>query len=425
MSIKYPIDFTLGANVHQFPKVQYAKIVEIIDAINKITSGTITLTDVELGDGTAALPSLTFASDLSTGLFRVGASDLGVSLGGTKYVDFSTISSTFSNFVVEGSSSITAGTTQTQAGATPITTQRVKVTVGTSGDGVKLPSAIVGLEVSVYNSSASNPMQVYGSGTDTINGQTSTVGVSQPASSIDIYICVSAGTWVAEVGAGFSNGMLTESSRDNIVAAGVIQSTATLIQGQTARITAGSGGGVQLPASAPGLEILLINHSGGPVQVYGNNAEGALIDDLATTTGVSQMGNSMVIYSCATIGNWYTNGIGTGYSGSMPTVSYTNSITAAVGNSLASATQLNTVLNRVTVSTASNTDGVKLVAVSPGVSMTVTNATANTILVWPGVAGDNINSLAAGAAFTLTTNKTVSFTTVTSSPGTWHAVLSA
>lgn len=41
MAIKYPLEYSLGQlKVQSFPKVQYAKIVEIIDALNGITDGT-------------------------------------------------------------------------------------------------------------------------------------------------------------------------------------------------------------------------------------------------------------------------------------------------------------------------------------------------------------------------------------------------
>jgi hypothetical protein len=41
MAIKYPLEYSLGSNkVQSFPRVQYAKIVEIIDALNGITDGT-------------------------------------------------------------------------------------------------------------------------------------------------------------------------------------------------------------------------------------------------------------------------------------------------------------------------------------------------------------------------------------------------
>lgn len=52
MAIEYPRNTTLGAKVNAFPEVQYAKIKEIIDALNNIIDGSIS-TDV-ISEQTAA-----------------------------------------------------------------------------------------------------------------------------------------------------------------------------------------------------------------------------------------------------------------------------------------------------------------------------------------------------------------------------------
>lgn len=44
---------------------------------------------ISVGDGTAAAPSITFPSDIDTGLFRKGANDLGFTVGGAEVADFS------------------------------------------------------------------------------------------------------------------------------------------------------------------------------------------------------------------------------------------------------------------------------------------------------------------------------------------------
>lgn len=49
MAIKDPKNSSLGTpDIHAFPKVQYAKIKEIIDAVNNLTDGSITTTDLTL-----------------------------------------------------------------------------------------------------------------------------------------------------------------------------------------------------------------------------------------------------------------------------------------------------------------------------------------------------------------------------------------
>lgn len=64
MAIKYPENYSLGqSKVTAFPKVQYEKIKEIIDALNDLTDGSITTTDLHLTgdltvDGTSTLTGL-------------------------------------------------------------------------------------------------------------------------------------------------------------------------------------------------------------------------------------------------------------------------------------------------------------------------------------------------------------------------------
>jgi hypothetical protein len=48
-------------------------------------------------DGTAALPSITFLSDLDTGWYRIGANNFGASVGGFKVLDVSSTSTTLAN----------------------------------------------------------------------------------------------------------------------------------------------------------------------------------------------------------------------------------------------------------------------------------------------------------------------------------------
>jgi len=67
--------------------------------------------------------------------------------------------------------SITAGTTQTQAGATALTSEINRVTVsGTNGDGVKLPTAVAGYEVLIINDDAAQTIQIWPASGDAIDG---------------------------------------------------------------------------------------------------------------------------------------------------------------------------------------------------------------------------------------------------------------
>lgn len=67
--------------------------------------------------------------------------------------------------------SITAGTTQTQAGATALTTDINRVTtVAVNGDGVKLPTASTGKEILIINDDSAQNIQIWPNTSDSIDG---------------------------------------------------------------------------------------------------------------------------------------------------------------------------------------------------------------------------------------------------------------
>lgn len=80
--------------------------------------------------------------------------------------------------------------------------------VATAADSVKLPPAYPGKWCFVMNSDASDSMQVFGYGVDTVNGVATGTGVAQAAGKAALYVCLtgtgsatSAGTWVRLLGA--------------------------------------------------------------------------------------------------------------------------------------------------------------------------------------------------------------------------------
>ncbi len=84
---------------------------------------------------------------------------------------------------------ITAQADGTKANATPITA--VKAHVATSAgaaDSVLLPPGYPGLEITIFNGGASS-IQVFGSGSDTINGAATGVGVTQNNGVSAVYTC--------------------------------------------------------------------------------------------------------------------------------------------------------------------------------------------------------------------------------------------
>ena len=82
-----------------------------------------------------------------------------------------------------------------QTGATALTASyNVVSTVATAGNSVALPASVPGLVVTVLNRGA-NVMQVFGAGTDTINGIATATGISQSIDTTATYVCTTAGNW--------------------------------------------------------------------------------------------------------------------------------------------------------------------------------------------------------------------------------------
>lgn len=218
---------------------------------------------------------------------------------------------------------------------------------------------------------------------------------------------------------------LLESAQDTITAhAGGGQTSATIINTQTTRVTtvATAGDSVQLPVSVAGMELLVINHGANAMQVYGAASTSDTIDDQAAATGVSQMANSLVIYTCATSGKWYTEGLSSGFAAALglQTFSYAT-IAANVGGTQGTGTAVTTMLTNVTAAGASYS--ITLPASAAGLEMTVHNISSQTVLVFPNAGGtttEKINALSANASYSMATNTSTVFTCVVA--GQWYTV---
>jgi hypothetical protein len=218
-------------------------------------------------------------------------------------------------------------------------------------------------------------------------------------------------------------GLLFESNTAAVVAfAGGGQANATALTTELNRITtvATAGDSVKLPAAAVGLTIFVMNKGANSVQVFGTGTD--QVDGQAAATGVSQMVNSLVLYSCTVAGQWDSQGLATGYAGSLETYSSVNGLVAFAGGGQANGTPITAMMNRfVTVATAA--DSGKLPAAVLGLSIVVINAAAaNSMNVFPAT-GDQINALGANAAFALAAGKTATFYCVNA--GQWHTILTA
>ena len=94
--------------------------------------------------------------------------------------------------------SITSGTTQTQVGATALTTRFNRVTThGNINDGVKLPAAVAGLQCVILNDTATADLQVWPATSDAIEaGAVDAVGVTKIGAGVaTTYEAVDGTTW--------------------------------------------------------------------------------------------------------------------------------------------------------------------------------------------------------------------------------------
>lgn len=320
---------------------------------------------------------------------------------------------------------ITAGTTRTQGGATALPSSLNRVDTSTApaggsllGDGVILPAS-GNARITLINNTA-NPIQVYAQGSDTVNGVAGATGIAIPPNAADIFWSASSGSWQVEAGVGYAGQLNTVLSLDSIAAAGTTQGTGTALVADFNRITtatAGSAFGVVLPAGKAGLDIFIVNDSGVTLQVYGNNASDT-IDGVAYNTGVSQMTGSLVLYTYHASGAWRTEGLATGYAGSLQTFFPKDAI-AAAGTTQGTATVLTAMQNRVTTATNGSAQGVVLPAAVAGMNIEVMNAAAAWINVYPAGA-DQINANGASAPYVLPPNSVVGFFTTVA--GIWHTV---
>lgn len=219
----------------------------------------------------------------------------------------------FNNFFAElVHDNITALAGGAQVGATQIAGQTARVTtVVTAGDSVMLPQALPGMDLMIINDAA-NTMTVWPFGTDTIDKLAVNTAILQMGQSVVIYVCMSAGNWRTEgLATGFGgSGLQTISGQDGLTAkAGGGQGGGPVINRMVNRITtvATIGDSVTLPASVPGMQIIIINAAaansmnvfpavGEQINVAGTNAAFAM----AGAAGKAEQ------FVCVTAGQWHT-----------------------------------------------------------------------------------------------------------------------
>ncbi len=210
---------------------------------------------------------------------------------------------------------ITAGTTRTQAGATQITADITTVNTSTApaagsllGDGVVLPQVGSGSDRVFLINNTNNPIQVYGFGSDTINGVAGATGIAMAPNSADVYIEASPGAWAVDAGFGSSGQLQTMLTLNGITAhAGGGQGSATPLPAMINRVTtvASAGDSVVLPASAPGLMVMVVNATAtNSMNVFPAGADA--INALAASTAFAVAAGKTAEFYCTNSGQWHS-----------------------------------------------------------------------------------------------------------------------
>jgi hypothetical protein len=225
-------------------------------------------------------------------------------------------------FVQSAQDNLTASTTHSIAGATPIpATYSRFTTVANAGDAAKLPAGFRGMSIGVVNAGANN-MQVYAfQAGDTINGIVGSTGVSQMTGSMVFYTCFSVNpttgvaTWFAQdLGVGTTGNFPTLAYQSGMVA-GTTQTAAggTPITSSIAEFdtVAHTDDAATLPAAQPGMQIAVINNGVQTLRVFaltqalGGISGGDKIN--AVNTSLDMAGPpTITLFYCTVLGQWIT-----------------------------------------------------------------------------------------------------------------------
>ena len=204
------------------------------------------------------------------------------------------------------SASISAFAGGGQAGATVMSPDVNRIAVVASiGDSVRLPIATSPISVVVINSTA-NSMQVYGTGSDTINGVASGTGIPQLGNSIDFYVAGTPGQWFVESGLGFAGPFPTVSSMNAITATpSGAQANSFAVTSAINRVTvvATVGDSVRLPTATAGMQIIISNAAAQSMNIW--PAVGDAVNGNAVNTIYPIAAGKTVEFFSAASGFWH------------------------------------------------------------------------------------------------------------------------
>jgi len=151
----------------------------------------------KIGDGVRTWATLPVADNKALSLDRlVGLSDA-TGTGAEVYAVGATMTSlTLVTPIFTSTNNITASATQTQVGATALTTNLNRVTVVvTPGDAVRLPASYAGRIIRVKNAHATNAIGVFPPVGDAINALGTNTVYSIPAQKAVEFFCMAPNQW--------------------------------------------------------------------------------------------------------------------------------------------------------------------------------------------------------------------------------------
>jgi hypothetical protein len=259
---------------------------------------------------------------------------------------------------------ITAGTTRTQAGATALTNEISQVDTSTApaagstlGDGVRLDQiATAGLDATVINNTL-NPIQVYGNGTDTINGIAGSTGIPIPPGDVAHFECGVTGSWRTEAGVGSAGALPVEISVTGITAGTTrTQAGATALPAVYNRVDTSTapangstlGDGVLLKAAAAGLDQVVVNNTVNIISVWPAGSD--QINGLGASNSIPIPPGDVAVFVAAGTTAWHVEA-GVGSAGAIDCDLAVDNVTATTGGQ-AGAVQLVAANNRVVTATA-------------------------------------------------------------------------
>lgn len=164
---------------------------------------------------------------------------------GFRLIDGNDLNTNFGHPRLSSQTGITATAGGGQTNAFALTTRVNNVTtVASAADSIRLQANPLGKVVWVMNNGASS-MQVYGAGTDTINGIATATGIPQPAGSLVAYVGITATSWRAdEAEAGLFTSLVLQGSTSGnttVVASAVAGTTTQTFPAVTGTVASTTG----------------------------------------------------------------------------------------------------------------------------------------------------------------------------------------